>query len=98
MRKHLLSYFISIFVISLAFAQVVSGQSRVTGKVIDADTKDPMTGATVTVKGTAKSTSTGLDGSFKIDVAGNESPVLVISYISYITKEVPLAGKTDLGE
>ena len=99
MRKHLLTLFISIFTVCLAIAQVTNGQTRITGKVVDADTKDPMTGATVTIKGTAKSTSTGLDsGSFKIDVSGVANPVLVITYISYITKEIPVSDNKNLGE
>jgi len=98
MRKHLLTLFVSIFTICLAFTQIADAQSRVTGKVIDEVTKEPLVGASVLVKGTSKATSTGLDGSFKIDVSGTENPVLVFSYIGYVTKEIPLTGKTNLGE
>jgi len=72
--------------------------SIVTGKVVDADTKEPLVSASITIKGTNKSTSAGLDGTFKIDVSSTENPVLVISYIGYVAKEVPVAGKTNLGE
>src|SRR5580698_7879503 len=98
MRKYLRSLFISIFTVCMALAQLANAQTRVTGKVVDADTKEPLTGASVTVKGTPKSASAGLDGSFKIDVSGTENPVLVISYIGYVSKEVPVAGTQSLGE
>ena len=72
--------------------------SIVTGKVVDIETKDPLVGASVSLKGTTKATSVGLDGTFKIDVSESSSPILVISYIGYITKEVPVSGGTKLGE
>jgi hypothetical protein len=70
----------------------------VTGKVMDADTKEPLVGASVTIKGTSKSASTGLDGTFKIDVSATENPVLVISYIGYVPKEVPVNGVNNIGD
>jgi len=82
----------------MVFAQVTNAQNRVTGKLVDADTKEPLTGATVTIKGTTKSSSAGLDGSFKLDIGGTESPVLVFTYIGYISKEIALSGKMNLGE
>ena len=98
MRKYLLSLFISIFTFCLAFAQVANAQTRITGKIVDADTKDPLVGAGVLIKGTSKATSAGLDGTFKIDVSGTDNPVLVFTYIGYVTKEVPISGGTNLGD
>ncbi|WP_259071822.1 TonB-dependent receptor domain-containing protein [Mucilaginibacter sp. X4EP1] len=72
--------------------------SIVTGKVVDADTKEPLVGASVLLKGTTKATSTGLDGSFKLDVSDATNPVIVFSYIGYVSKEVEVADKTKLGE
>jgi len=69
--------------------------SLITGKVVDADTKEPLTGATITVKGGAKNTIAGLDGTFKIDASNGD--VLVISYIGYISKEITVTGSA-LGE
>ena len=80
---------------------VVAGAAQatiVTGKVVDADTKEPLVGASILVKGTQNATSTGLDGSFKIDVSATTNPMLVISYISYTTKEIPVSSNTKLGE
>ncbi len=70
----------------------------VSGKVVDADTKEPLAGASVTIKANGKATSTGLDGTFKIDVASVENPVLVISFIGYVSKEIPVSGNNDIGQ
>ncbi|HZY35285.1 MAG TPA: TonB-dependent receptor [Mucilaginibacter sp.] len=78
--------------------QASAAANFVTGKVVDADTKEPMVSATVTIKGTGKNTTTGLDGTFKIDVSGFDSPVLVVTFVGYVIKEVPVAGKSNLGE
>jgi iron complex outermembrane receptor protein len=98
MRRNLLSFLFSFFIILLAFTQSANAQSRVTGKVLDADTKDPLVGASVLVKGANKSSSAGLDGTFKIDVGDVQNPVLVISYIGYTSIEVPVSDRKSLGE
>jgi len=68
------------------------------GKVIDADTREPLTGATITVKGTSNSVSARLDGTFRINVDASEGQVLVISFVGYVSKEIPLTGNADLGD
>ncbi|HWD89289.1 MAG TPA: TonB-dependent receptor [Mucilaginibacter sp.] len=75
-----------------------NAQTKITGKVLDAATREPLTGATVLIKGTTTAVSAGLDGSFKLSIPSIDGAVLVVSYVSYITKEIPLSGKTDLGE
>jgi hypothetical protein len=68
-----------------------------TGKVVDADTKEPLIGASIGLKGTTKATTTGLNGTFKLNTGSEQGTVLVISYIGYVTKEVTLSGVSDLG-
>src|SRR5882672_1579844 len=58
----------------------------VKGKISD-DTGKPLSGATITVRGTTLSTTTGADGSFEIGTASQVKPVLVISYVGYLTQE-----------
>jgi iron complex outermembrane receptor protein len=95
MRKNLLILFISLFTTCIAFSQV-KAQTRVTGKLLDAQTHEPLIGASILVKGTTAATSAGLDGSFKINVP-NGSEILVISYIGYVTKQVNIEGKKNVG-
>lgn len=65
---------------------------NVKGQVTD-KSGDPVIGATVKVKDVNAGTVTDFDGNFSLPVQGNG--VLVISYIGYLTKEVPFtAGQT----
>ena len=75
-------------------AGVVSAQtSKVTGKVIGED-GEPVIGASIIVKGTTVGTVTDFDGNFMLDVPTKS--VLVISYIGYVTQEVPTVEKKSL--
>ena len=90
MRKTLLLFLLALFTVTYtAFAQ--GGKRIVTGKLLDAQTKDPLIGATVLVKGTTAATSVSLDGTFKISVPDG-SNTLVLSYIGYLPKEVEITG------
>jgi outer membrane cobalamin receptor len=80
----------------LAFAQVAKGQARVTGKIIDTITQEPLTGATVLVKGTTIAVSAGLDGTFAIKVPSNNETV-VISFIGYNSKQLRISSGQNLG-
>ncbi|GGI24887.1 SusC/RagA family TonB-linked outer membrane protein [Pedobacter mendelii] len=61
--------------------------SRFNGRIVD-ENKNPLVGATVTVKGTKKYTITGSTGAFVLDLEEND--ILVISYIGYETKELKI--------
>ncbi|GHE57154.1 TonB-dependent receptor [Roseivirga thermotolerans] len=68
----------------LAASQVSLAQ--ITGKVIDAETKDPLPGATVVLKGTQTGEITGFDGSFRLNAT--EGQTLQVSFIGFETVEV----------
>jgi iron complex outermembrane receptor protein len=73
-----------------------SAQDRtVTGKVTDAKDGAPLVAASVTVKGTNKGTTTAADGTFSINVASNQT-TLVVTFLNYATKEVQIAGKNSI--
>lgn len=81
----------------LSAAEQAMLASVYSGKVVDADTKEPLIGASVGVKGGGKATSTGLNGDFKLNVGSDGAKVLVISYIGYVSQEIQLGDKNDLG-
>ncbi len=56
-----------------------------TGTVIDADTKEPLIGASVFLSGTSTGAATDIDGNFSISIPAGAKPVFEISYISYET-------------
>ncbi len=68
-------------------------QKKVTGVITDLK-GEPIIGASVVAKGTTTATISDIDGTFSLDVSNN--PVLTISYIGYISQEVPTLGKSDL--
>ncbi|MDC1546598.1 SusC/RagA family TonB-linked outer membrane protein [Phocaeicola vulgatus] len=78
----------------LSFSLTALAQQKVTGKVKDSS-GEPVIGASVVVKGNNTiGTITDFDGNFMLDVPAKS--VLVISYIGYVTQEVPTAGKNSL--
>lgn len=78
----------------LSFSLTALVQQKVTGKVKDSS-GEPVIGASVVVKGNnTMGTITDFDGNFMLDVPAKS--VLVISYIGYVTQEVPTAGKNSL--
>lgn len=64
-----------------------SAQRTVRGTVVDAATKEPLQGVSVTVQGTNVSTLTGENGSFEITAAAGD--VLTFGFIGYTQKDLP---------
>ncbi len=67
---------------------------RVAGTVYDTD-GFPLTGATVQQVGTTTGTQTDIDGRFDLPVQG-EAPVLRVSYLGYLSREIPVDGRDEL--
>ncbi|MEG0948273.1 MAG: TonB-dependent receptor [Bacteroidales bacterium] len=67
---------------------------KVTGTVYD-ERKEPIIGASVQVKGVAGlGTATDFDGNFTLEIEDIKDGSLVVSYIGYKTKYIPLKGRT----
>ena len=77
------SFFLFLF---LFFAQILFAQSNLTGKVTDS-TGNPLSGATVTIRGTNKTTKTNDQGAFTL-AAAPQSGRLVITYVGYTVQQV----------
>ncbi|SFG39228.1 SusC/RagA family TonB-linked outer membrane protein [Pontibacter chinhatensis] len=70
--------------------QATAVQGKVTGTRGEA-----LPGVTVVLKGTSTGTTTGVDGSFSLNVP-NGTGTLVFSYIGYVAQEVSVDGKTSI--
>ena len=79
--KRLQTIFFCLLVGVSAFADI-----NVKGKVIDADTSEPMIGVSILVKGTTTGTVTDFDGNFVLTVP--DKATLQLSYMGYKTIEV----------
>ncbi len=62
----------------------------VTGRVIDADTGEPLPGANVTVQGRVVGTATRADGTFRLSVSGEPPIILNISLIGFRTEQIEI--------
>ncbi|MGX5816692.1 SusC/RagA family TonB-linked outer membrane protein [Chitinophaga lutea] len=70
-------------------------RQQIRGTVSDAATGQPLAGATVGIKGVARATHTDTRGSFAIDAPGTDA-VLMVSYIGYVTQEIPVGTQTQI--
>ncbi|MBN1926216.1 MAG: TonB-dependent receptor [Prolixibacteraceae bacterium] len=66
----------------------------VKGKVVD-ENGESLPGATVQEKGTTNGTVTNIDGNFSLSVPSDAT--LIVSFVGYISNEITVGGKTDLG-
>ena len=92
--------FIVFFSIALLCGYQAFGQYTISGSVLDMDTQEPLVGAAAVLKGTTTGSSTGVDGSFKIEGVPSGKYTVVISFVGYesIGKEVTVANENiDLG-
>ena len=61
-------------------------QNTISGTVTDATTNQPLPGATIMIKDTAKGTQTDFDGNFSIEASIGD--VLVINFLGFVPKEI----------
>ena len=64
---------------------------KITGKVLD-ESKQPMIGVTVAIKGSTTRAVTDIDGNYQLQTS-EADPVLQFSYLGYKTKEMKAHGK-----
>ncbi len=85
-------FIMAIFCHNVIFAQG-SNVKEINGTVID-ENSQPLIGANVTIKGTARGALTDTEGNFT--VSANEEDILVISYIGYLTQEMLVGDQTNI--
>jgi TonB-dependent starch-binding outer membrane protein SusC len=91
MNKKLLTSFVLLLL--LVFR--VSAQDRmISGKILSSEDGSALPGVSVSVKGTAKGTTSNADGSYKISVAG--SPTLVFTFVGYKKTEVSAGARSEI--
>lgn len=91
MNKYLLT---SMCLMACSALQVVNAQqSAVAGKITDSN-GNPLSGVTITVKGTSLGTSTNESGLFTLNA--NLNATLIITAVGYQPQEVNLAGRKTL--
>jgi Ca-activated chloride channel family protein len=88
-------FIITLIIVVFAFLGMVGARQKrkITGIVTSADDKSVLPGVNVLVKGTKTGTVTDANGKFEIQASGTK-PVLVFSYIGYISREINVKDKS----
>ncbi|QJD94601.1 TonB-dependent receptor [Mucilaginibacter robiniae] len=93
MNKFLLNLCLLLLCCTAAWAQT----RQITGKVTEKDSKEPVVGATVSIRGTTSGTQTAVDGTYKLNVPDRAGVVVVIRYVGFKQQEFTLtAGQTTI--
>ncbi len=85
---------LSTVIVLLCTFNTYAQQRTITGKVLG-ENNEPLISATVRVQGTNRSTSTGSDGSFRIQA--NEGETLEITYVGYQAQKVKVGTDNSIG-
>jgi len=83
MRKQQVILLLFIFLCS---STLLAQNASIEGVVVDQETKEPLIGATVIIKGLGNGTTTDLDGLFQLSVP--KESTISISYLGYISQDV----------
>lgn len=89
MKKHLI-HFLLMAVLSV-FSVTAFAQTTVKGQLVDAETGEPLIGASVVVEGTTQGSVTDIDGNFTQNVAPNAT--LVFKYVGYKDQQTKITQK-----
>jgi len=90
-----LKHFTLLFVAFFASALTLWGQKTITGVVTDANSNEPLIGATVFVKGTTTGTVTDISGAYSLAVPSGAT-VLVFGFVGYAAKDVQIGESTKI--
>ncbi|MAE83992.1 MAG: SusC/RagA family TonB-linked outer membrane protein [Flammeovirgaceae bacterium] len=86
----------SLFGLVLLFVgfAATAQEQVITGRIIDAETKESIPGATILVKGTQNGAISDLDGNFRLQIGPDDEQVLVVAFVGYKSQEVSVIGRS----
>ncbi|MBN2273984.1 MAG: SusC/RagA family TonB-linked outer membrane protein [Bacteroidales bacterium] len=70
-------------------------QQKVTGRVTDRSTGEPLPGVNVIIEGTGTGTVTDMNGSYSLDMP-QQNAILHFSFVGYLTEKVVYTGQTTI--
>lgn len=89
MRRWLLTSWLAITILSVSAQNV-----KIKGRVVNAQTKEAIGGATVSIKGMASGSITDTDGNYAI--SGPANGTIVFSFVGFKTLSTPIDGKENV--
>jgi len=94
--KKLFTQALASFVVLLLCSFSIFAQTKLTGKVTDAASKESLIGVSIAVKGKVIGTITDANGSFSLTTSTPKPFSLVVTMVGYERQEIPVTGnKTD---
>jgi TonB-dependent receptor len=92
-----LQFLLCLFVFSafIYSSPALAENGKVVGKITDASSGESLPGATVFIMGTSRGTLTDIEGNFQLLQVPVGQNTLVITYIGYKRKEIPIVVKSD---
>ncbi|MGB0789071.1 MAG: TonB-dependent receptor plug domain-containing protein, partial [Marinirhabdus sp.] len=85
-----MKYLVALSLLISCFCPATAQPNQISGTVVNAETGEPLLGATVLKKGTANGVSTDFDGNFTI-TGVSVGDALQVSYVGFVTKEINIA-------
>jgi len=83
-----------LFVFLLLLTGSLQAQDKVIEGTVFDETRQPLPGASITIKGTSTGVSSDFDG--KYTIKADENDILIISFVGYVTQEIPVIGKATI--
>ena len=74
----------------------VFAQSVISGTITDGSNNEPLTGASVSIKGTSIGTTSDIDGKYTLNGVPAGSATLVVSFISYTRQEIAINSQNEI--
>lgn len=93
--KRLSKFSWALLFMILACTTLYAQERKVTGKVVDKTSGQPIPGVNVSIKGKPSNVSTNADGKFTIQINGN-ADALVFSYIGYLRQTILVGTQSNI--
>lgn len=91
MKTYLLS---KLALLALLTCSILSLHAQISGTITDAETNEPLIGASVILQGTSIGTITDLDGKFSLDASSGD--ILEVSYTGFDDLQIPVGNESVL--
>ncbi|MEN9547474.1 MAG: hypothetical protein RIR12_65 [Bacteroidota bacterium] len=95
MRKILQLFLAFLLAFTLMPDKVQAQERAISGTIVSEDSKEPLSGVTIRVKGTRRIVTTDVNGKFSLNV--NTGETIQISFVGYQTQEIKASESTTLG-
>jgi TonB-linked SusC/RagA family outer membrane protein len=76
------------FLILLSLPATIFAQNKITGRVLDAEAKDAIVGASISIKSGAAGTLSDSNGNFELEIKDELPVTVIITFIGYRSEEI----------